>query len=79
MGEGWEGVMFPAPQEASGSLRTASTKHRGIAQRREKLGPAEAGLAQYRENRAGREIVPMNGHGGWDHPGVAGNDATPFF
>jgi hypothetical protein len=54
MGEGWEGVMPPAAQEVSGSLRTASTKRRGnCSEKIEKLGPAEAGLAQHRMKRPG--------------------------
>jgi hypothetical protein len=62
MGQGWEGVTLPAAQGASGSLRTASTKRRGNSSEKiEKLGPAEAGLAQYRAKPSGREIVAMNG------------------
>ena len=58
--------------------RTAPPKHRrNCLEKIEELGLAEAGLAQYRAKRSGREIVPMNGHDcGWDHPGAAGNDAT---
>jgi hypothetical protein len=63
MGEGWEGVMLPAAQEASASLRTASTKRPGnCSEKIRNRAPGEAGLAQYRTNHSGREIVPMNGH-----------------
>jgi hypothetical protein len=63
MGEGWEGVLLPAAQEASASLRTASTKRPGnCSEKIRNRAPAEAGLAQYRTKHSGREIVPMNGH-----------------
>ena len=40
MGEGWEGVVFLAAQEASDSLRTASAKRPGnFSEKIEKLGP----------------------------------------
>ena len=43
--------------------RTAPPKHRrNCLEKIEELGLAEAGLAQYRAKRSGREIVPMNGH-----------------
>jgi hypothetical protein len=43
--------------------RTAPIKHRrNCSEKIEELGRAEAGLAQYRTKRSGREIVPMNGH-----------------
>ena len=83
MGEGWEGVVLRAAQEASDSLRTASTKCRGSCSKKiEKLDPAEAGLAQYRTKRAlagDRSDKRARPSGGWGHPGAAGNDATPWF
>ncbi len=40
MGEGWEGVILPTAQEATASLRTASTKRpSNCSEKTEKPGP----------------------------------------
>jgi hypothetical protein len=56
MGEGWEGVVLPAAQDASDSLRTRNKTPGQCPEKIEKLGPAEAGLAQYRTKRPGRGV-----------------------
>ena len=48
--------MLPAAQEAPDSLRTRKQNTRAMLREDRDLGPAEAGLAQYRTKRPGRGI-----------------------
>jgi hypothetical protein len=85
MGEGWEGVTLPARKKHPTASAVPQQNDRAIAQRRSRnwarltrawrsIARSPPGGAFRAGDRSDERARPS---GGWDHPGAAGNDATP--